>query len=63
MISNQKAVDAAQTIVDFCKQQPACQNCVFRKFGTDSWKCHIETFDLQDVLANVKAKKKNGGWI
>ena len=38
MISNQKALDAAQTIVNFCHQQKGCQNCIFRLFGADSWK-------------------------
>ena len=63
MISSKKAVEAAQTISDYCKQQRGCQNCIFRQFGANSWKCHIEAFDLRDVLANIKAKKKTGGWI
>ena len=58
MISNQKALAAAQTIVDFCHQQKSCQNCIFRLFGADSWKCHIDAFDLQDVLSNISAKKE-----
>lgn len=29
MTSNQKALAAAQTIVDFCHQQKSCQNCLF----------------------------------
>lgn len=63
MISNKKAVEAAQTIVDFCKQQKLCQNCIFRIFGADHWKCHIEAFDLRDVLTNINAKKKNHGYL
>ena len=63
MISNQKALDAAQTIVNFCHQQKGCQNCIFRLFGADSWKCHIEAFDLSDVLDNIAAKKKNHGYL
>ena len=63
MISAKKAVEAAQTIVDFCRQQRSCQNCIFRLYGGEHWKCHIEAFDLRDVLANIKAKKKGGGWI
>ena len=64
MTSNQKALAAAQTIVDFCHQQKSCQNCIFRLFGADSWKCHIDAFDLQDVISNISAKKKkNHGWI
>lgn len=63
MISGKKAIDAAQTIVDYCKEQKSCQNCIFRLFGADQWKCHIEAFNLQDVLSNISAKKKNHGWI
>ena len=63
MISNKKALEAAQVIADYCKEQHSCQNCMFRLFGAEHWKCHIEAFDLQDVLANIKAKKKNGGWL
>lgn len=63
MISNQKALAAAQTIVDFCHQQESCQNCIFRLFGADSWKCHVEAFDIHDVLDNIAAKKKNRGYL
>ncbi len=63
MISNKKVLDAAQNIVDYCKEQKSCQNCIFRLFGADQWKCHIEAFNLQDVLSNISAKKKNHGWI
>ena len=63
MISSKKALDAAQTIVDYCKEQKFCQNCIFRLFGADQWKCHVEAFNLQDVLSNISAKKKNHGWI
>lgn len=62
-ISNNKALDAAKTIVEFCKEQKSCQNCIFRLYGADHWKCHIEAFDLQDVLSNIKAKKKNHGYL
>lgn len=62
-VSNKKAVEAAQAISDYCQQQNGCQNCIFRLYGADRWKCHIEAFDLRDVLANIEAKKKNGGWI
>lgn len=63
MISAKKAVEAAQTISDYCKQQTSCQNCIFRQFGADSWKCHIEAFDLRGVLTNIEVKKKKGGWL
>lgn len=63
MISNKKALEAAKVIVDYCKEQRGCQNCIFRLHGCDHWKCHIEAFDLQDVLSNIEAKKKNHGFI
>lgn len=63
MVSQKQAVQAAQTIIDFCRQQRGCQNCIFRLFGAEHWKCHIEAFDLRDVLSNMAAKKKNHGRI
>lgn len=63
MISSKKALESAQVVVDFCKEQKGCQNCVFRAFGASSWKCHINAFDLQVVLSNVEAKKKGRGYI
>ena len=63
MISNEKALEAAKVIVDYCKEQSGCQNCIFHLFGCDHWKCHIEAFDLQDVLWNIEAKKKNHGYL
>ena len=62
-ISSEKALEAAKVIVDFCNEQKGCPNCIFRQFCYDSWKCHIEAFDLQDVLSNIEVKKKNHGWI
>ena len=63
MISSKKAVESAQVIADFCKEQRGCQNCIFRMHGADHWKCHINAFYLQDVLSNIEAKKKNGGFL
>ena len=63
MVSANKAVESAKVIVDYCKQQRGCQNCIFRLHGSDHWKCNIEAFDLQDVLSNIAAKKKNRGYI
>ena len=62
-ISNKKAVEAAETIVSYCREQKCCQNCIFRQNGADHWKCHIEALDLRDVLFNIDAKKKNGGYL
>lgn len=63
MISTKKVLEAVKVVTDFCNEQRSCQNCIFRLFGADHWKCHIEAFDLQDVLSNIEAKKKNGGFI
>lgn len=63
MMTSKKALEAAKTIVDFCEQQPSCQNCIFRMFGGSEWKCHIEAFDLRGVLSNIAAKNKNRGYI
>ena len=50
MVSNKKVVEAAKTIVDYCKQQDGCQNCIFRSFGCDHWNCAIGAFEIRDVL-------------
>lgn len=63
MISSKKALESAQVIADFCKEQRGCQNCIFRMFGADSWKCHMDAFYLQDVLGNIEAKKQNRGYL
>lgn len=62
-ISDQKALEAAKVVVDFCKAQRGCQNCIFRLYGADHWKCHIEAFELREVLCNIEAKKKHGGYL
>ena len=62
-VNDRRAVEAAQTISDYCHQQRGCQNCIFRLHGAEHWKCHIKAFDLREVLSNINAKKKNGGWI
>ena len=63
MISNKKAIESARVVSDYCNEQKSCQNCIFREFGEEHWKCHIEAFDLQDVLTNIEAKKKNHGYL
>ena len=62
-ISNKRVLECVKLIVDFCNEQKSCQNCIFRMYGADRWKCHIEAFDLADVLSNIEAKKKHGGYI
>lgn len=63
MIGNQRAVNAMETLIEFCKQRKGCQNCIFRKHGADQWKCHIDSWDLQEIHANIEAKRKNGGYL
>lgn len=63
MLSNKKILEHAKAIVDYCSEQRGCQNCIFRKFGADAWKCHIEAIDLRDVLDNIERKKRNGGYL
>lgn len=62
-ISSKKVMEAAKVIVDFCEEQKGCQNCIFRLHGANHWKCHMDAFDLQDVLSNIEAKNKNYGYI
>ena len=62
-ISNKRALECAKTIVDYCEEQRSCQNCIFHLYGAEHWKCHIEAFDLCDVLQNIEAKKKNRGYL
>lgn len=63
MISNKKALEATNIITNYCEEQNGCQNCIFRKYGSDHWNCHIQAFDMRDVLGNIAAKKKNHGYI
>lgn len=63
MISNKKAVDAANVIKQYCDEQQVCQNCIFRAFGAEHWNCLIYALDIKDVLANIKAKKFNKGYL
>lgn len=63
MISTKKVLESVQIITEYCKEQKGCQNCIFRKYRSDYWDCHVDAFDLDDVLSNVKAKKKNHGYI
>lgn len=63
MTSNKKAIEAARVITEYCKEQNACQNCIFRLYGCEHWHCAIGAFDIRDVLSNLDAKKKNHGYI
>lgn len=58
-----EAIKHAESIAEYCKAQKGCQNCIFKKFGASEWNCHIEAFDIREVLCNIQAKKKNRGYI
>ena len=40
-MTGKKALECAEALKQFCKEQGGCQNCIFRKFGSDQWYCHI----------------------
>lgn len=63
MISQKKVVEAAKIVAEYCQEQVGCQNCIFRLFGCENWHCAIGAFEIQDVLSNIEAKKKNHGYI
>lgn len=63
MISTKKVVESAKVIVEHCKEQQSCQNCIFRLYGCENWHCAIGAFEIQTVLSNMEAKKKNHGYI
>lgn len=63
MVNTKKAMDCAKTLVDFCKEQEGCQNCIFRSFGADHWNCQIEAYDLRDTIANIERKRRNRGYL
>ena len=58
-ISSEKALEAAKVIVDFCNEQRGCQNCIFRLYGADHWKCHMYAFDLDEIKVCVDRQYKN----
>lgn len=62
-MTTKKVLKSAKDIVDYCKEQASCQNCIFRLYGVENWHCAIGAFDLRDVLNNIEAKKKNHGYI
>lgn len=63
MINHKKAIEAAETISNYCWEQKSCQNCIFRLHAPDKWNCQIQAFDIQEVVSNYAAKKKNYGYI
>lgn len=66
-MTDKEAIKRAESLVAFCEEQRCCQNCVFRKFGSDRWKCYLNnfTFDYEKVFVdgNYTAKRNNHGYI
>lgn len=62
-MTTKKVLESAKVIVAYCKEQSNCQNCIFRLYGAENWHCAIGAFELRDVLSNIEAKKKHGGYI
>lgn len=66
MITHKKALEHAEALSEYCKEQIGCQNCIFRKHACDHWDCQLEFIqhlDKREVEDNITAKKKNHGWI
>lgn len=66
MITDKKALNCAETLAQFCKEQNGCQNCLFRKFGADRWNCRIGEsgwWDLREIYSNRERKRKNHGYL
>lgn len=65
-MTGKKALDCAEALKQFCKEQDGCQNCIFRKFGPDHWYCHIGEpawWFLEDVPSCIERKKQNHGYL
>lgn len=65
-ISNKKLLEAVETIGTFCEEQSCCQNCILQSFCADGWNCCMMSYnasELSEAIANIEAKKKNGGYI
>lgn len=68
-MTDAKAIEYAEALVDFCKKQKGCQNCVFRLCHGDHWDCYIDeglmafVYGADEVRSNLEAKRKNHGYI
>lgn len=57
MITDKKALEACKTITEYCAQR-SCQRCIFHKYKSDRWECHINAIDMSEILSNIEAKKR-----
>ena len=62
-INDKKAVEAIKTLTEYCAEQRGCQNCILHLHRPSNWDCHIDVFDLQDILSNIEAKRKHRGYL
>ena len=66
-MTDAKAIECAEALIQFCKEQEECLNCVFH--SKKRWWCYINGYTLQneysssEVNENYAAKKKNHGYI
>jgi hypothetical protein len=63
MTSDKKAIEAAKTLSQYCEEQQGCQNCIFRKYGAEHWRCEVQALEIRNILANKEAKRKKHGFI
>ena len=62
-ISDKKAVEAIKTLTEYCGEQRGCQNCILHLHRPSDWDCHLDVFDLRDILSNIEAKREQRGYL
>ena len=62
-ISDKKAVEAIKILTEYCAEQRGCQNCILHLHRPSDWDCHLDVFDLRDILSNIEAKWKHRGYL
>ena len=62
-ISDKKAVEAIKTLTEYCTEQRGCQNCILHLHRPSDWDCHLDVFDLRDILSNIEAKREHRGYL
>lgn len=62
-ISDKKVVGAIKTLTEYCSERQGCQNCILHLYSPSKWECHLDVFDLQDILSNIEAKEKHRGYL
>ena len=67
-MTDPKAIQCVRSLIDFCKEQTGCQNCIFRKYGGDHWGCNISSIVKNpDIISDAMdcrfGKRLHNGWI